>query len=60
MVAYGVAANLPFIAIQRYNRLRVCAGAARDGSPGRRRRRAGGVRPPGTPVRADISGSSIP
>jgi glycosyl-4,4'-diaponeurosporenoate acyltransferase len=32
MVAYGVAVNAPFIAIQRYNRLRLVRALARDSS----------------------------
>ena len=39
MVVYGLAVNLPFIAIQRYNRLRVARVLRSDGLRGRRRRR---------------------
>ena len=62
MVAYGLLVNLPFIAIQRYNRLRAsgCCGCGRRGLArqrvGARRGRVAGSAPqsPGT------SGSSIP
>ena len=58
LVAYGVAVNLPFIAIQRYNRLRVervlRARADRSSIPGAASRAARRSAGPGR------SGSSIP
>jgi glycosyl-4,4'-diaponeurosporenoate acyltransferase len=58
MVAYGLAVNLPFIAVQRYNRLRV------ERVLRRRSARASGSTPPRAPARArsarGTTGSSMP
>jgi glycosyl-4,4'-diaponeurosporenoate acyltransferase len=69
MVAYGLLVNLPFIAVQRYNRIRASrvlrARAARAERDGRGARNSGSA-PAATEVRArrrrsrDVRGSSIP
>ena len=72
MIAYGLLVNLPFVAVQRYNRIRACrvlrARAARAGLDGRdgREARDSGSAPAAASARArrrrsrDARGSSIP
>ena len=59
MVAYGVGVNMPFIAIQRYNRARIgrLLGAAHEQVVDRRRPGGG---PTAVGVTASSNGSSIP
>ena len=68
MVLYGVLVNAPFIAVQRYNRIRVsrvlCARAARAARAARGSRASGSTAPGSATARSrrsrDTSGSSMP